>query len=195
MAKYESLPITTIPADDAALPAHTLPELVHMEDPALSIMIDFEHTPAHIISPNQTMDDALNEMKVTHAHLLLVTDDQDHLQGILSSQDVLGEKPIKILQERRIPRDKLLVKFLMVPVQSIIAIDFNTLNEARVGHIVKTLNDHKQHYALVMAQHENGKPFIRGMFTTAQISKQLHMNFDEAIGQAGSLSELQKRHK
>ncbi len=175
MAKYENLPTITITPEHTTLPSHDLPELVHLDDPATAVMTDFTHTPAHIIASNKSMDDALNEMKATGAHLLLATGIDGHLEGIISSEDVLGEKPIKIIQEKRIPRENVTVNMLMKPAKDIIAFNINTIDEARVGHIVKTLTDNNRHYALVIGHSRTSdKTLIRGLFTLSQISKQLH---------------------
>ena len=175
MAKYEALPTTAIRANDTMLQTNPLPELVHKEDPALFVMIDFTKTPPHIISPDDTMDHAINEMEVSGAHLLLVMNDEGHFQGILSSEDVWGEKPIQLIQERRIHRDQVLVKMIMVSYKNITAINSNIIESACVGHVVKTLTEHKQHYALVITPStDQSVQVIRGIFTLSQISKQLH---------------------
>jgi len=177
MAKYESLPTTAINPDQTTLPSHNLPELVHLDDPATAVMTDFTHTPAHIISPNKSMDDALNEMKATGAHLLLAIDQEGHLRGIISSEDILGEKPIQIIQEKRISRDNIKVDMLMRSAEHIFALNIETIDDARVGHIVKTLTENKRQYALVIGKSKSdNQTMIRGLFTLSQISKQLHMD-------------------
>src|SRR3989338_6402364 len=113
MAKYEALPTTTILPNGTMLHAHHLPELVHMDYPALSVMTDFTLTPPHTVKPADTMDHAINEMEISGVHLLLVVNEEGHFQGIISSEDVWGEKPIKLLQERRVPRDQILVRPIM----------------------------------------------------------------------------------
>ena len=175
MAKYESLPTTHVSPEETILPSHDLPELVRLDDDASTVMIDYTHTPAHIIAPDKSMDDALNEMKATGAHLLLAQDNDGHLHGIISSEAILGEKPIKIIQEKRIARENITVAMLMTPVETIIALDTDTLKDAKVGHIVKTIKDNKRHYALVLdKQAKTERILIRGLFTLSQIGKQLH---------------------
>lgn len=197
MSKYEALPTIAILPKGTMLQGHQLPELVHLDDPALSVMLDFTITPPHTITPHETMDQAINEMEVSGVHLLLVIDEEKHFQGIISSEDVWGEKPIKVIQEGRIHRDQVLVKTIMVPYTEITALDFATVKSAKVGHIVKTLSAHKQHYALAISPsaHHPNVQIIRGIFTTAQISKQLHTDIASMFNGTESLSELQKRHK
>jgi Mg2+/Co2+ transporter CorB len=180
MAKYETLLTTDILPNGTMLPSQHLPELVHLDDPALEVMTDFTLTPPHAILPTDTMDHAIHQMKVLNVHLLLVINEEGHFQGILSSEDVWGEKPIKLLQERRIQRDQILVRAIMVPYNNITALDFDVIKMAKVGHIVKTLTEHRQQYALAVTPGENNNvQFIRGIFTASQISKQLHKDIND----------------
>lgn len=176
MPKYEALPTTVIHANSIMLNTNELPELVHLDDSALSVMIDFTKTPPHIISPQQTLEHAIQEMEIDHVHFLLVMNDNGFFEGIISSKDAWGEKPIKILQERRIHRNQITVKMMMTPLSEITALDFAIVKSAKVGNIVKTLSSHQQHYALVVSPNaDKHAQIIRGIFTTSQISKQLHM--------------------
>src|SRR5690349_16439729 len=80
-----------------------LPEVTHINDPALSIMVDFKyHTPPSI-SPMKSLEEAKNEMQVHHLPVLIVVDDEKNVLGIITSEDILGEKPVKMSQDRRIP--------------------------------------------------------------------------------------------
>ena len=187
MAKYEALPTIAILPNGTMLRAQQLPELVHMDDPALSVMSDFTVTPPHAILPTDNMDHAINEMEISGVHFLLVINDEGHFQGIISSEDVWGEKPIKLIQERRVPRDQILVRTIMVPYTEITAVDYTLIKSVRVGHIVKTLAEHKQHYALAVlpsATHPTMQ-LIRGIFTASQISKQLHADITDVFGATG----------
>lgn len=187
MAKYEALPTIAILPNGTMLRAQQLPELVHLDDPALFVMTDFTVTPPHTILPTDNMDHAINEMEVSGVHLLLVINENGHFQGIISSEDVWGEKPIKLIQERRVPRDQVLVRAIMVPYTEITAFDFATVKTVHVGHIVKTLAEHKQHYALAVSPSTTNPDMqvIRGIFTASQISKQLHADIADVFGTMG----------
>ena len=182
MAKYEALPTTPIQQNGIMLQMNNLPELVHPDDSALLVMTDFSLTPPHTILPTATMDHAINEMQVSGAHLLMVVDEQGYFKGILSSQDVLGEKPIKLIQESRIHRDQIFVKMIMTPCTQVTALDFEMVESAKVGHIVKTLAEHKQHYALAVSPSaDHTTKIIRGIFTASRMSKQLHIDVADIL--------------
>ena len=131
MAKFEILP--TIPFHQAPyMKPDQPPEVVHLEDPAMTVMIDFKYAPTSRINPNASIDFALNAMKNDSIHAMLVTDPNENVIGLISSEDILGEKPIKLLEERRIEREEILVKMIMLPEFDIIAFDIESLRLARV---------------------------------------------------------------
>lgn len=194
MAKYETLPVTKIDALTAKLPTHTsLPELVHLDDPALAVMVDFNLFPIGTVDEGESIDHALNKMKIDGVHLLLATNNQNCVVGVVSTEDILGEKPITILQERRIDRQQICVSMIMTEASDIIAFDFDVIKNAKVGHIVNTLKSRQQHYALVTSSNiDQNHQIIRGLFNTSQISKQLHMDVAN-ISFAKSIAELKKQ--
>ncbi len=196
MVNYEDLPTLSLSPEQTMLRTDALPEVIHLDDPALAVMLDFNQAPPDTINLDDPIDDALSEMKVHGVHLLFVTNAKDQMNGLIASEDILGELPIKITQERRIPRSKILTKMIMVPLKDIIAFSMDTVEHAKVGNIVKTLKSNGRHYALVIRKNDgNDQQIVRGIFTTSHISRQLHMDIAGSIAKAQSLSELQKRHE
>ncbi len=176
MVQYEALPTIKLDPTKTTLCTDVLPEVMHMDDPALSVMMDFTQAPPKTIKEHLPIDDALNRMKIHGVHLLFVLNDSDQPIGVIASEDILGEAPIKIQQERRIPRSKILVKMLMERLKDIPALDINVVNDFKIGNIVNTLKIHNRHYAVVIKTNGGDEPMIRGIFTTSQISQQLHMD-------------------
>lgn len=174
MVQYEELPTLTLDPEKTTLCTDVLPEVMHMDDPALAVMMDFSQAPPKTIHEDSPIDDALNLMKIHGVHLLFVTNNSDQPIGVIASEDLLGEGPIKIQQERRIPRSKIPVKALMEKLNDIPALDIDVVTNFKIGNIVNTLKAHHRHYAVVI-KNNGGDQKIRGIFTTSQISQQLHM--------------------
>ena len=194
MAKYEPLLRTIkLSPENTYLRSRQLPELVHLDDPAFVVMTDFSQIPPRTVEPNESIDNALNEMKLHGVHLLLVQNGDDNIIGVVGSEDLLGELPIKISQERRLKRSQILIKMVMTPLNQICAFDMHTLERAKVGNIIVTLKSLRMHYALIISNENNHRQTLRGIFTTSQISRQLHVDISDAIAKAQSISELQKR--
>lgn len=168
-----------------------LPAITHWDDPAMQVMVDFKYRKAEAIGPDETIDTALTMMKSCSYHALLVVDKEDKVMGLISSEDLLGEKPLKAIQERRIARADISVRMVMVPQQDLIAIDLENLRHAKVGHLVATLHAVKQHYALTVRVDEaTQNQTVRGLFSLAQISKQLGVDVVSDVPEAQSIAEL-----
>lgn len=191
---YQPLPTLHLNAGSPYIHTGDLPELIHIEDPALSVMLDYKHTRAITIAPTAFIAEAHIEMKACGVHLLLVVDNESRVVGLISSEDILGEKPVKIIQEKHLSRAEVRVRLVMTPQEHIVAIDYEALRLAKVAHVIQTLKAAKQHYALVVeVNHANHQQTVRGLFSLSQISKQLAINVIDDDPLARSLIEL--RHK
>lgn len=188
------LPLTTITLKTGVTYYHPLetPEIVHWHDPALQAMIDFKYTQAATISPEESIDTALLHVKNTPYHVLIVINKEHHILGLISSEDLMGEKPVRAIQERRLTRSDVTVRMVMAPQSEIIALEYEHLRHAKVGHIIQTLHSHKQHYALVVKIDETtNTQIVRGLFSTSNLSKQLGEDVSSAPPEAHTLAELQ----
>jgi CBS-domain-containing membrane protein len=187
------IPIQTIPlkADVSYFQPPALPAIAHWDDPAMQVLVDFKYVKAETIGADETIDTALTMVKNCSYHALLVIDKEDKILGLISSEDLLGEKPLKAIQERRIARADISVRMVMTPQHELMAIDVENLRHAKVGHIVSTLHARKQHYALAVKVDEvNDKQTVRGLFSLAQISKQLGVDVVSDVPEAHSIAEL-----
>lgn len=188
-------PLQTIQPSEQNILQHPakLPELVHIDDPALHVLLDFNHIKPLTIDSNATIDAAQEEMRVTGLHHLLVIDSKNRVVGLISSEDILGEKPIKLQQERKLARSEVKVKLIMTPIAKLTAIDFHSLKYAKVGNIINTLQKLREHYLLVVRP-EHDKQVICGLFSAWRLSEQLHTDITAVLTEAKSLAELQRRH-
>lgn len=181
MTNYELIDTLSLSSDDTLLKKRDLPELVHLSDAAFSVLIDFSQTPAITIDEHTTMEEAQHELEFHSTHFMLVTDENHHVIGIVTSEDLLGAKPIQIIQQNRIDRDKVLVNLLMTPLNKVPAFNLESIALARVGNVIKTMHALKSPNAFVVKIKEDGSKILRGCFTTSQISKQLHYNVRKGI--------------
>lgn len=189
MINYEPIPTLELTKENTLLKTHELPELVHFEDPALTVLIDFYHASSSTIKDTATLSEAIHDMELHDVQLLLVMNAEHQPIGLLTSEDVLGEKPIQYIQQNRLSHNHVLIPMLMTPIHKIPAFDIKVVEKTRVGNIVKTLHTLNAPTALVVKQEENQK-IVLGAFTTAQISKQLHHNVRKRIPDIDSVSEL-----
>ena len=194
------------------------PQWVKLTSPAIDVMTDFTTVQPRTTNAHTPIEDALEHMKSSGVRLLLVADAEDAVIGLVSSYDIQGEKPIRLVQETRVSRSEITVRDVMTVQSGIKAVDMLSVRSARVGHIVATLRHLELRHLLVVQTGEEeeaplpglpdsymrgtewdpveipprkaGKRWIRGLFSVAQIGRQLGVDITESMTAARSLSEL-----
>lgn len=169
-----------------------LPELVHLNSPAIEVMTDFHVVTPITVEPQLSIDEALEKMKTSGVRLLLVTDDSEEVIGVITAKDIQGERPINIVQETRISRSEITVKMIMTPQSAATVLNLVSVRNAQVGHIIETFRQlERQHMLVVDVDAKLKQQRIRGLFSTSQIRKQLDVELLEDVAPAHSLAEIQ----
>jgi CBS-domain-containing membrane protein len=148
---------------------------VTLDSSALLVMTDLKRVAAAVTSPQETMDQAHAAMMQRGVRMLLAVDAQQNLAGIITTNDILGEKPVAVAQERRIHHGDILVADVMTPADRLEAFDMHTVQSARVGQVVACLQHARRHHALVVQTAADGRREVRGIFSLSQIARQLGM--------------------
>lgn len=154
-------------------PIQDLPERVNMNSPALEVMTDLKKVTAMSINPCATLDQAKQRMSSSNVHLLFVTNQFHHVLGIITSNDLVGDKMLKYLSEVGGKREEVMVRDLMTPQRKIEVLHMAEIKSSRVSDVVEILKDAKRRHALVVDEDFSGAQVICGIFSTVQISKQL----------------------
>ena len=167
--EYSALSLGPLaPAARIAEPAP--PERVTLDDPAFSVMTDLRVVVAATISPERTIDEANATMVQRGVRLLFVLDADHAIAGVITATDLLGEKPLRFIQERGVSHAEILVGNIMTPASMLEALSMQDVAQMRVGHIVATLKAVRRQH--VMASEEGGRR-VRGLFSASQIARQL----------------------
>lgn len=156
-----------------AQPSQSLPEKVTFDDPALAVLTDFERVTAVIILAGDTVDEAHRRMIQRGVRLLLVVDQDRKVVGVITADDILGEKPLQATVQRGIRREELLVRDIMTPQQRLEVLNLADVRAAKVGHIVATLRKSGRQHAIVVELDDKGGQTVRGVFSATQIARQL----------------------
>lgn len=196
MAIFESIPTMMLSRNnELILPTENLPELVHLDDSAKSIFIDFSHISPAIIPPQTPIDVAIHEMKVRH-HQMLLVGEKGQVVGLISFEDVVSERPIRLMHEKGLSRAEITVDLLMKKSDQIVVIEIGNLKNAQVGHIINTIKEHSACYILVVRKLKGNKHLIKGLFSASQIGKQLHVDISSILTKSPeTIVELHKERK
>jgi CBS-domain-containing membrane protein len=166
------------------------PELIHLDSPATTVMTDFKFVHPVTISADVSIDVALQKMKTAGVRLLLVTNEAHEIIGLVTAHDIMGEKPIKILEQTRLQRSQIRVSIIMRPQQHIDVLNMISVRNAEVGHIIETLRQLERQHILVVEVGSDGAQRVVGMFSTSRISKLLGVDVTEEVPPAHSLAEM-----
>lgn len=146
---------------------------VTLDHPATTVMTDFSAVTAHTILPLESIEAARNRMIHHGVRSLLVVDDQHHILGIITANDLSGERPMKVIQTQGIRHADVLVKDIMTPRERLEVLNFEDVRTAKVGDIVTTLQAQGRQHALAVEVRPDQGQALRGLFSTSQISRQL----------------------
>lgn len=152
------------------------PPPVNVDSPATQVMTDLSKVPAATITPDARLDEANQSMILRGVRLLLVVEGGDRgrrIHGVITSTDILGEKPVLIAQRRQTKRSDLCVADVMVAVGAMEALNIVDVKQATVGNIVATLKADGRAHALVIRQTADGLQSLVGIFSASQIARQL----------------------
>jgi hypothetical protein len=150
---------------------------VHANSPATDVMTDLSRVVAVTIATGASIDKAHQAMIAHGVRALFVVDDARVILGIVTANDILGEKPIQIAQDRGVRHVEVPVNDVMTPANLLEAMELQDVLQARVGDIVETLKRSGRQHALVIeigsADATSATRTVRGIFSLTQIARQL----------------------
>ena len=179
---YLPLPSTVLPHAIAfAQPTQNVPERVLLDSPAVDVMTDLASAAAVIVNAFETVDEARMRMIRRGVRLLLVVDQTRTVLGVITADDVSGERPVLFAAQQGIHRDEVSVRNVMTPCASLQVVNLVQVRAAKVGHIVSTLKLAGRQHALVVETSDSGDIRLRGIFSATQIFRQLDLPYQPSV--------------
>ena len=154
-------------------PAQNLLEHVALSDPAIAAMTDLSKVSVVVARSNASIDSANAKMIRYGVRMLLVIDSNDQVAGLLTASDVLGEKPMRFLQNMGGTYAEIMVRDIMTTQRELEVLKIEDVQNAEVGQIVATLKKSGRQHALVASEGADGKQTVCGIFSLTQIARQL----------------------
>jgi len=199
---YQGLPLREL-GGDAGFRRPTQPssERVTLESPALGVMTDFTRATPATIRPQAPLAGANQFMITRGVRLLLVVDEHESVLGVLTANDLLGERSMLAATGRDVRRDELTVADVMTPAERVEVIELAEVGRARVGHVLETLRRAGRQHALAVdfdvlpprRALDAGvkRAMVRGIFSISQIARQLGVSVPAGGEVALTFSEIE----
>jgi CBS-domain-containing membrane protein len=163
---------------------------VTLESPAIEVFTDLAQIRAATVQPQTSLDQAELKMIYQGVRLLFVVSDMPSVDGILTSADIAGDKPMRLVHQRQIKHEDLTAADVMTPLADIDAISFTELRHATVAEVVATLVQRGRPHLLVIDT-ADGTPRIRGLVSQTQVERQLGHRL-HVTAMAQTFSELEQ---
>jgi CBS domain-containing protein len=203
---YQPLPIRELgPNAGFRRPMQPQSARVTPESPALQVMTDLARAAPATIRPQAPLAGANQFMITRGVRLLLVTDDQENVLGVVTATDILSERPMRAAIERGMRRDELTVADVMTPAERVEVIAYADVEGARVGHVLETLRRAGRQHALVVDYDEipgrrpleapTRRAMVRGIFSLSQLARQLGVAVTTGGEVARTFSEIESAIK
>ncbi|MGH8399818.1 MAG: CBS domain-containing protein [Gammaproteobacteria bacterium] len=187
---YKALSVTLATTGTGIVPPdRELPVHVTFENPALDSMTDLRHSAAITVEPETALDVAEQRMKYGGVRLLFVVDLTGYLLGLVTLNDIKGERPVRFQRDMGVSHDEILIRDIMTPAGRLEVISMEEVVESRVGDIIQTLKRTGRQHALVEERAATGT-VIRGIFSATRIGRQLGVQI-ESSGVAWTFAELE----
>lgn len=191
LRNYPPLPFVVLPQGTSyAQPTQLALDRVQLDSPAADAMTDLTRVAAVIVLAGDPVDEAHRRMIQRGVRLLLVVDQDRKVKGVITANDVAGERPVQIAVQQGIHRDEVLVRNVMTPCTSLHVLNMEQVRAAKVGHIVATLDLAGRQHTLVVDRSEKGDIRLRGIFSTTQIFRQLNMTIQTGVP-ASTFAEIE----
>jgi CBS domain-containing protein len=165
------------------------PKILQFDSPALDAMTDLRRVfPVSILS-SATLEQAKATMIASGVRLLFVCSSEGYLQGVITANDLAGERAIKqaLATNRNVP--DLTMNDVMVKLPNLEFLEFCTVARSEVGHIIATLRDQNCQHALVVEHHERNMRVV-GLFSSTQIARQMGVSILDPL-KANTFSEIE----
>ena len=162
-------------------PRQVLPEHVNLGDPAISVMSDLSKVSVVVVRPTVSMESANSKMIRYSVRMLLVLDTNDQVAGLLTATDILGEKPMRYLQNMGGTYADIMVRDIMTTQRDLEVLRIEDVKNAEVGQIVATLKKSGRQHGLVIQEGEDGKQTVCGIFSITQIARQLGTDLQQTL--------------
>ncbi len=162
-----------------------------LEDPAFSMMTDFKHGRPFSTTSTATIEEINQKMIDCGVRLLFVADSYDALLGLVTYNDIFGEKPVRYLQENGGKREEINAQDIMTHLEHLEALEIDEVLKARIGDIVETMRLSGRQHILVVERQSDGPQALSGLFSSTEIEKRLNIKI-ELSPRANTFADLER---
>jgi predicted transcriptional regulator len=164
---------------------------ISLDNAAISMMTDFSHIRPFATTADASIEEINTKMIACGVRLLFVAERDEVLLGLVTYNDIFGEKPLQYIQEHGGKREEITALDIMTPMSRLESLQLSDILRARLGDIVETMKTSGRQHVLVSKDQPDGSQAISGMFSSTQIEKRLNIKI-ELSPRANTFADLER---
>lgn len=157
---------------------------VTLADPAVDVMTDLQRVPAVPVDPEVPIEAAMRIMVRRGVRSLFVLNVDGEVVGLVTSTDLLGDKPLRHIHAHGGAHSEVLVQDVMTPHAELEVLAMGEVARSRVGNVLSTLRASRRQHAMVVEDGPAGRHVVRGIFSASQLEAQLGTPVSPSVGVA-----------
>lgn len=172
LTEFQHLPLTEV----SGLPQLPVPgEAASLTDPAISQMTDLRLAPCVKVDHRDSIPQTQHVMQRAGVRMAFVTGIAGELIGLVTADDLQGERPLQRAMADHIGIDELTLDQVMTPRAQWRVVDAWQVEHSRLGNLAATMREHGLRYLLV-ADRTNGSTVIRGLYSARRLEHALGLD-------------------
>ena len=171
-------------------------QIVPLQASGIAVMTDLDRAPMVTVEAETQIDDALRLMKNAGVRSAVVVDDRGRLLGLVTAYDILGEKPLRLLQSggrtaASQGRAGIQVAAVMEPVAQWQVVDVNDLQRFTVADVVEAFRRAGRTHLPVVEAAAGGEDRLRGLLSAAEVARRTGVDTN-GLRAAATFAEIEQ---
>lgn len=143
---------------------------VKLQDPARSVMTDFNEHSIVSVRAEQQIDEALEHMRHAGVRSAFVLDaPRARVLGLITAYDIMGEKPLRFTQKIGTAREEVTVGDIMEPAREWLVLPLSDVDRADVAAVLDVFKRSHRSHLPVIEPAEGGRWRVRGVLSSAKV--------------------------
>jgi CBS domain-containing protein len=144
------------------------------DDPALTAMTDFRERSSVTVRHGDPIDAALEHMKHAGVRSAFVVEAQTrNVVGLITAYDIMGDKPMRYVQDHRTRRSEVIVRDIMRPLAELQCVDIRDVERSTIASVAQMFDETGLTHVPVIEEDGQGAQRLRGLLSAARVRKLL----------------------
>ncbi len=161
---------------------------VSVNSPASSVITDFNYKRPTMLEQDVGIDAALMVMRKSHVRSVLVIDQEENFQGLVTLANLESDKVLALMNRMGLSRSDLTIRDVMTPKEKLQGVGLETVYHAKIGDLLSTFQHAGCPHILLTGPDKD----VQGIVSASEVARQLHidLNIQERVVSFADIYEV-----